>query len=403
MKTIYLMIAGMLFSLFLGCSNSDDDAMTNDPTSQDPDTEIPSEPSPLEGSLFLGQFEQSLTIDGATGESIDSTPVELQNSFLYEGDFVSITENRLIRSSNPDLTGLIWEIDFSEFMGSVGTLHSDFTVTNSQIVIIIKYTNPTDFSSAYALAGIDLNDGSLLWQGFQDEQFYFVKDLGDRLITLEGRPGFQGETKLRTRNKETGALITEVPLGERVAAMTTRDDLAIIQSWSDRVFAVDQELNEVWNFETQGSNVHNGFFDTENLIFPSRDNTIYALDFRTGTMQWTLDLQESGEPILFDLDNDSFTLFNRSESNLIIKRIEKASGRELNEISIPRSTDGSDIGIWSFDNFLLISESNDTEYALSLYDIPFQEIRWNITTERRVNHGQGLINDEKIIFKNSLL
>ena len=185
--------------------------------------------------------------------------------------------------------------------------------------------------------------------------------------------------------------------------MTTRDDLAIIQSWSDRVFAVDQELNEVWNFETQGSNVHNGFFDTENLIFPSRDNTIYALDFRTGTMQWTLDLQESGEPILFDLDNDSFTLFNRSESNLIIKRIEKASGRELNEISIPRSTDGSDIGIWSFDNFLLISESNDTEYALSLYDIPFQEIRWNITTERRVNHGQGLINDEKIIFKNSLL
>ena len=279
------------FLLLYGCSNDDNGTI-----------EVESEISTPSGTI-------SFTINNSAVNK--ETILNLENGdFLEQMEVtgpVAIAEHRehtyLFRENSlvkQDGNGIrIWEKTYPEDELNPFEIFRSNTVFEEQAVFFSYSRLDTfTFERTHFLECVSLVDGGTIWiKNVSGETFPSL--VNGRLLALT-YPNGNSPVNFAYLDKENGSTTFEKTYEERIdpSNLTIDRNTILVSSWGDRVFALNTMLNEEWSFETGAENVRNGIIARNQLILPSRDRNVYALDKETGSPHLKFRIPKVSIPIM---------------------------------------------------------------------------------------------------------
>ncbi len=381
---------GLLFylatsMLFISCS-SDDSGPTQNP---EPEIEVVA-PAP-EGEVVFTNTNSFRTrrvtlnlSDGALVE--DSTLDEPQNLVEHQGANYTIKKEAISRQESSG--GTTWErlypeTDFNEF------LLLDANVAFGADALFIQYAqiDLITFESRYFLEALELSTGTTRWieeLSLTVESYPFI--IGNRLL-LTPRNSFD---PIRYYNLQTGVVEADNSFVDRVDPGRFLDvnGTILASSWSNRILALDDNLDIAWTFNTGETNAIKGILFDEQFIFPSRDETLYSLNQSSGDLNWETPLSNRLTLGLHESQGQIYLFQPKIDSPPELLTINPENGMITNTFSIVTGTTSiDDIQAAFFDEFMIVLSSvNDVEDNIQLIHLPTAEIVWEVTAD---NTGFG--------------
>lgn len=357
------------FLLLYGCSNDDNGTI-----------EVESEISTPSGTI-------SFTINNSAVNK--ETILNLENGdFLEQMEVtgpVAIAEHRehtyLFRENSlvkQDGNGnLIWEKTYPEDELNPFEIFRSNTVFEEQAVFFSYSRLDTfTFERTHFLECVSLVDGGTIWiKNVSGETFPSL--VNGRLLALT-YPNGNSPVNFAYLDKENGSTTFEKTYEERIdpSNLTIDRNTILVSSWGDRVFALNTMLNEEWSFETGAENVRNGIIARNQLIFPSRDRNVYALNKDTGTLNWQSALEIPNSKG-FHTHNDISYVLQKNEDKVIVFKIDNEDGTLQTRTELQLSNPENSIYTAFFEDYMVLANpTNDVRVSIRLIYLPSAQVLW---------------------------
>jgi len=145
----------------------------------------------------------------------------------------------------------------------------------------------------------------------------------------------------------------------------------IVMSWSNAVYSIQEDLTLNWTFSTTGSNVQKGIIVSDQFVFHSRDENIYAVNLQTGDLNWS---QAFPDLFIRQFFNNGTSIWSVTEdfnaNRFVINELDASTGTILSNFNTPlpiAADDIDEIEVLAFSDYLLIlmgrsGESTITEF-----------------------------------------
>jgi len=365
LQSIFILLIVLCFS----CKNDDDD-----------DDLVVTEISNLENATAsIASFNSIATVELENGNTITTQDENLITSLVFENSFIGLFNDRLVRSNTTDFSGEpIWEHVFETPDGEENTFDSETVkIDGSRIYLTFRQSN--DFIPGHFLQAINLTDGSLAWSYNQIVgEFRRLAVVNNTIITSEGP---QGNETIVSHSIEDGEVLNTWTLGERVSHIVSGDNEAIIMSWSDAIYSIQEDLSLNWSFDTLGSNVQEGVVTDGQFIFHSRDQNIYALDLESGSINWSQDFPELFIEHFFKNENSVWSISNNvDDATFNIQELAIENGSSLSSFTSPYPVADDlidEIAVLPFDDYIFIAVGIFGEDDIGqLLNYKTQELLW---------------------------
>ncbi|MEM9361408.1 MAG: PQQ-binding-like beta-propeller repeat protein [Bacteroidota bacterium] len=376
--------------LLYGCSSDDETSpIENEIGSEmesEMENEMESEIVPPAGTISFtinnSAINRETILNLANGDFIDEEevpgPISIEehqdHTYLFRG-------NSLVKQDGNG--NLVWEKTYPE------NNIVPFEIFNSNVVfegetVYFSYSrlDTVTFERTHFLECISLIDGGTLWiKNVNGETFPSL--VNGRLLTLT-YPNGNSPVNFAYLDKETGSTNFEKTYEERIDPdnLAIDGDNILVSSWGDRVFALNTMLDEEWTFGTDAENVRRGIVAQNQLIFPSRDRNIYALNKDTGALNWQ-SLLEGRSSQGFHIHNEMLYVIQKNGDKVILYKIDNEDGNieSRTELQIANS-ENSVLAAFFQDYMVLVNPINDVSTAVSLTYLPNAEQLWQIDSER---------------------
>ena len=358
-----------LCALHLSCNNDDDR------NQEITETEL------VQGTASIASFDTFATIDLETGTIITTENDQLIANLTYDGSFIGLFPDRLVRSTTTDLAGeQIWEV--SPGIETGFDLNFDFSqliIQGDIVYLTYRATDPGLPSPLYTIMAINAVNGDTIWTESQtDNEFKHLAILNNRIITVEGPQGFE---ILTSRNLSDGSILTSSNLGERISHLVTGTNEVIAMSWSSAVYSFQEDLTFNWTFSTSSANVQRGAIVGNQFLFHSRDQNIYAVNLQTGDLNWS---QAFPDLFIRQFFNNGTSIWSVTQdfdgSTFNINELDISTGMIASNFNIPLSItvdDIDEIEILPFDDYLLIlTEPSGGNTIADFYNYKTQDMIW---------------------------
>jgi len=360
MKSYNTLLILVLSILLFSCKNDDDATIPEIDTS-----------ALIDAKASIASFSKLATIDLQTGTTITTQNDQLIASMVYEDSFIGLFPDRLVRSSETDFTGdLIWEYSFEILEGFERTFNSE-TVKIQGTTLYLTYSKPDELIPIPLnyIEAIDLTNGTVAWSVPQKSREYKrLNILNNTIITAEGP---SNNTSIVSRNISYGSILNIWNLGERVSHLISGTNEMIVMSWSNAVYSIQEDLTLNWTFSTTGSNVQKGIIVSDQFVFHSRDENIYAVNLQTGDLNWS---QAFPDLFIRQFFNNGTSIWSVTEdfnaNRFVINELDASTGTILSNFNTPlpiAADDIDEIEVLAFSDYLLIlmgrsGESTITEF-----------------------------------------